>query len=291
MNKTAAKLTTAILAFGLTTSISHAGYFVPGETMGTSLDSPLPEGVFAVDLEEYGRSDVQNAATANVGVNIPVLIWSTPYTFYGNRLEILAAFPFAHLDGAINRIGAVTYALGPILGHDFGGGLTGGVSAFIRSPSPSQNILAIDGRNRIEGDFRESLQYTTASGYTFIENLGITTAFNNSAASLLQNDFIAGDFTAEKTFDKLTIGFTGYGTTDLQNRLSIVGRLGRASQVELGGLVGYNFGRFLVRAIVVRSVLNEISGFTLPPETRGFFVVTVPLYVAPTLAAPVIARY
>lgn len=290
-NKTVAKLATAILALGLTTSVSHAGYFVPGETMGTSLDSPLPEGVFAVDLEEYGRSDVQNAATANVGVNIPVLVWSTPWTFYGNRLEFLAAVPFAHLDGAVNRVGAVTYAFGPIIGHDFGGGLTGGVSAFVRTPTPSQNIQVLDGRTQTEGDFRESLQYTTQSGWTFIENAGFTTAFNNSSKSLGQNDFMAGDFTIKKTFDKLDVGITGYGTTDLQNRLSGLGRLGRASQVEVGGLLGYNFGKFLVRGIVVRSILNEVSGVRLPAETRGFFVVTVPLYVAPTAPTPVVARY
>ena len=290
-NKTAATFAAATLALGLMTSVSHAGYFVPGETMGTSLDSPLPEGVFAVDVEEYGRSDVQNAATANVGVNIPVLVWSTPWTIYGNRLEFLVAVPFAHLDGAVNRVGAVTYAFGPIIGHDFGGGLTGGVSAFVRTPTPSQNIQTLDGRTQTEGDFRESLQYASASGWTFIENAGFTSAFNNSSQSLLQNDFMAGDFTIKKTFDKLDIGITGYGTTDLQNRLSSLGRLGRASQIEVGGLLGYNFGKFLVRGIVVRSILNEVSGIRLPAETRGFFVVTVPLYVAPSAPTPVVARY
>ena len=291
-NKTLAKIATAVLALGLTTSVSHAGYFVPGETMGTSLDSPLPEGVFAVDLEEYGRADKQ--PNVNVGVNIPVLVWSTPYTFYGNRLEFLVAVPFAHLDGLLGtKVGAVTYAFGPIIGHDFGGGLTGGISAFVRTPTPSQNIQAIDGRTRTEGDFRESLQYATASGWTFMENGGITTALKGNTLSLGQNDFFAGDFTIEKTFDKLTVGFTGYGAIDIENRQFVVpgNRIGRASQVEVGGLLGYNFGKFLVRGIVVRSILNDVSGVRQSPETRGFFVVTVPLYVAPTAPAPVIARY
>ena len=294
-NKTAMKLATAVVALGLTTSISHAGYFLPGETMGTSLDSPLPEGVFAVDLESYGRADQQTAATSNVGVNIPVLVWSTPYTFYGNRLEFLVALPFAHLDGAVNRVGAITYAFGPIIGHDFGGGLTGGLSAFVRTPTPSQNILALDGRTVAEGDFRESLRYDMAGGWAIMENAGITTSFNHSSLSLGQNDFIAGDFTIQKTFEKLTLGFTGYGTTDLENRVTnfVVGprRVGRQSQIELGGLVGYDFGRFLVRGIVVRSVVNDFANVRQSPETRGFFVVTVPLYVAPSPIAPVVARY
>ena len=204
--------------------------------------------------------------------------------------------PFAHIDGAVNRVGAATYALGPIIAHDFGGGLTGGVSAFIRTPSPDQNIQAVDGRTLVEGDFRESLQYTTSNGITFIENAGITTAFNHTSLSLGQNDFLAGDFTVQKSFEKLTIGFTGYGTTDLENRVTtanvpIPHRVGRQSQVEVGGLLGYDFGRFFVRGIVVRSILNDFSGIRLPAETRGFLAVTVPLYVAQPPAVPVVARY
>ena len=288
-NKFLAKIGTAAFALALSATASFAGYFVPGETMGLSLDSPLPEGVFFADLEEYGRSDLQ--PNANVGVNIPVLLWSTPFTFYNNRLEILAAFPFAHIDGlGLNRVGAVTYALGPIIAHDFGNGLTGGVSAFVRSPTPSQNIRVIDGRSRVEGDFRESLQYVAPNlfgGLTFMENGGITTAFN-SDPTFAVNDFFAGDFTVEKTFGKFTIGFTGFGNTDIENR-PLSG--GRFSQVELGGLIAYDFGRFSLTGIVTRSVLTTTNGISGPQETRGWLRLIVPLYVAPTAPAPVVARY
>ena len=91
----------AALALSLSATVSHAGYMQPGETMGLSLISPLPEGVFAADLESYGRSKPAGSPTnVDIGVNIPVLIWSTPITFYNTRLEILAGIPFAHVDGS-----------------------------------------------------------------------------------------------------------------------------------------------------------------------------------------------
>ena len=306
-NKFLATIGTAAFALGMSVSASFAGYFVPGETMGVSLDSPLPEGVFFADLETYGRADTQ--PDLNVGVNIPVVIWSTPFSFYNNRVEILAAFPFVHFDGAqsagiSDRVGAVTFALGPILAHDFGGGLTGGVSAFVRTPTPSQNIRSLDLRTATEGDFRESLQYVIPtgvfSGITLIENAGVTSALGQSNFHGV-NDMFAGDFTIEKTFGKFTIGATGFGNIDIDNRQgSLLGVNTRQASVELGGLIAYDFGRFSLTGIVTRTVYENQTGVSATLaglvsgrgyETRGWVRAIVPLYVAPTAPAPVVARY
>ena len=317
------------LALAASVSASHAGYFVPGETMGFSLLSPLPEGLFLADLETYGRADKQ--PDANVGVNIPLLIWSTPWTFYNNRIEILAGAPFVHtdthtgnqiIDNPANVFGAATYALGPALSHDFGNGLSGGIGAFIRTPDPSTNVAHVFGQTIVEGDFRESAQYVMSSGplsgVVFMENAGVTSALGQHYSGLqpgaypanlvalgfpapeAQNDQFAGDFTIEKTFNKVTIGFTGFGNMDLDHRGGP-----RQASAELGGLLGYDFGRFSVTAIVTRSVfvneagvsdtiagsvshaLTGAAGF----ETRGWFHVVVPLYVAPPPPSAVVARY
>ncbi len=291
-NKVLALASASVLALALSATASHAGYMQAGETMGVSLDSPLPEGVFFADLEDYGG---QSGTPVKVGVNIPVLLWSTPWTFNNTRLEFLAAVPFAHIDGGgLNQVGAITYALGPILAHDFGNGLTGGISAFVRTPDPSANIAAISGRRAVEGDFRQSMQYTFATGtalggVTFIENASVTTGFGQSAAIEGQNDQFAGDFAIEKTFDKFTIGFTGFGNYDINTNF-----LPRGRNVELGGLVGYDFGKVSLTAIVTHGVLagGFTPGVTAAPghETRGWLRLVVPLYVAPT-AAPVVARY
>ena len=282
----------AALALTMSASASYAGFIQPGETMGVSLDSPLPEGVFFADLEDYGKAD---ASPTRVGVNIPVLLWSTPWTWNNTRLEFLAAVPFAHLDGGgTSRVGAITYALGPILAHDFGNGLTGGISAFVRTPDPSSGNVGgtFLGHNVTAADFRESLQYTLAtgpfSGITMNENGYYTTDFDNPADPFI-NNLLGGDFSITKTFDKITVGFTGFGHIDLQNRVLSGGRVG---EVELGGLVGYDFGKFTLTGIVTRSVLESVNGNNVGGnfETRGWVRLIVPLYVAPTPAA-VVARY
>lgn len=69
----------------------------------------------------------------------------------------------------------------------------------------------------------------------------------------------------------------------------------RAGAVAVGGLVGYDFGRFTLQADVTREVATRGApqGLTgTGKETRGLFRPVLPLYVAPApTAAPVIARY
>ena len=289
----------ATMMLAVSGSAAFAGYMVPGETMGISALSPLPEGLFLVDTNDYGRAD--NAAGGN-GVAIPIFVYSTPFTYENTRLEFAVALPFAYLDHAgpvANGVHAITYAAGPLFAHDFGNGLTGGLGVLFRSGDPDNNFFQqVDGRTVFEFDIRQSLQYIYKgpgflSGVTFMENAAYTTPATSSygpttsAGAPVQNNFFAGDFTIEKTFDKLTIGFTGYGNIDTDNR----NLGGKVSNVELGGLVGYDFGKFSLTGIVTRTVLTETAGVNNGIyETRGWLRLIVPIYVAPTPAA-VVARY
>ena len=299
----------AALALSMSATVSYAGYMQPGETMGVSLLSPLPEGVFFADLEDYGRSpNLVPGQNVGVGVNIPVIIWSTPITFYNTRLEFLAAVPFAHVDGAgLDRFGAISYALGPLLAHDFGGGLTGGLGALVRTADPSSNIQALSGRTDTAVDVRQSLQYAIPAGspfagITLIENAaytsclcsnGPTTITGDGLTATVQNDMFAGDFTAEKTFGKFTIGFTGYGNIDTNNMARLAGVNPREKNVAVGGLIGYDFGKFTLTGIVTHSLFRTAiaPSVSAGEETRGWVRIIVPLYVAPAASAPVVARY
>ena len=299
-SKVLATFGAAALGLALSATASFAGYMVPGETMGVSALSPLPEGVFLVDTNNYGKSD---GSDAGLGVAIPIVIWSTPFTFYNTRLEIFGAFPFAYLTHtapAVNGVHAVTFAAGPAFAHDFGGGLTGGLGVLFRTPTPDDTFARIgDGRTVFEFDIRQSLQYIISTpgmfnGVTLIENLAYTTPVSSygpftSNGAPVQNNFVAGDFTIEKSFDKLTVGFTGFGDIDTENR----NLQGRHSEFELGGLVGYDFGRFSLTGIVTRSLIerNSLGGINGPQETRGWLRLILPIYVAPTAVAPVVARY
>jgi Putative MetA-pathway of phenol degradation len=301
----------AALALSVSATASFAGYMQPGETMGVSLLSPLPEGVFFADLEDYGRSNLGGAGAPKVGlgVNIPVIIWSTPISFYNTRLEFIVATPFAHLDGdGLDRFGGITQGYGPLLGHDFGGGLTGGVGALFRTPDVSHNIQDLSGRTAVGADFRQSLQYKVPTGpfggITLIENAAFTSCFcrnvpitGDGLAVAPQNDMFAGDFTAQKSFGKFTIGFTGYGNIDTNNiaRLTAAATNGntRERNVAVGGLVGYDFGRFTLTGIVTHSLYRNaiVPTVSSGEETRGWVRVIVPLYVAPAPMAPVVAKY
>jgi hypothetical protein len=296
----------AACALAMSASASFAGYMQPGETMGVSFVSPLPEGVFFADLEDYGRSDNQ-AGAVNAGVNIPLVIWSTPFSFYNTRVELVGAIPFVHTDGAANQIGFIDQGYGVLLAHDFGGGLTGGVGAIYRTPAGSTSVgKNILGETTSEIDLRQSLQYTSTgpgffNGFTFIENAAYTTAFASNYngptmtfGSPVQNDEFSGDFTIEKTFDKFTIGFTGFGNVDTDNRNVALGAARNQGHVALGGLIAYDFGRFTATGIVTRDVYeaNGLNGLDLAGyETRGWIRIIVPLYVAPAPATPVVARY
>ena len=218
--KTLAKIASTVLALGLTTSVSHAGYFVPGETMGTSLDSPLPEGVFAVDLEEYGRADKQ--PNVNVGVNIrPRLVDAMDVLRQppGNPgCRALRASRWPPRDQSRCR----DLRTRPILGHDFGGGLTGGVSAFraYAHAKPRPPRLS-DGRTRTEGDSAKACSTRPrAAGRSCRTAASRPPSTATRCRSVRMTS--CRRFHGSETFDKLTVGFTGYGTIDLENRQFVV---------------------------------------------------------------------
>ena len=287
-NKLLATVGAAAFSICLSAGVSHAASLEPGETMGIAALAPLPEGVFFLDNENYGKQDNSNT---RLGVNIPLIVWSTPWTIYNTRLEFLAALPFAHLDGGgVNQIGAISYAFGTILAHDFGGGFTGGLATIVRTPDPSVNIQRLSGRTQVQADIRGGLYYTT-NGFNFAETSWYTGTFGNHA-TFAYNDAVGVDFSATKTFDKLEVGMVGLATTDIQNT---PGAGGRFAEVALGGMVGYNFGTFTLQGMVTRDVLRTVNGSSagVGKETRGWLRLIVPLYVAaaPVVAAPLKARY
>ena len=81
----------------------------------------------------------------------------------------------------------------------------------------------------------------------------------------------------------------------------------RQRSLAIGGLIGYDFGKFTLQAYATREVYVRNGGWGLGQpglgagglganpssdyETRGSIRVVVPLYVAPTAPATVTARY
>lgn len=268
----------------------------PCETCGVALGKALPEGITFLDLEGYGQRDGQ---PNRLGVNIPTLAWSTPYSFYNTRLEVLAIVPvFTHVDGAtMNRTDY--YASSLIVGgaHDFGNGFHAGVFVGPRSGDNNFNI----GR-QAAADIRGSLVYEkdgfqAIATFIYSGNFGGKTVPLGGLGTTLYNDNAFIDYTLLKKFGKFEIGVVGSAVEDITGPVPI-----KPASISVGGLVGYDFGRFKLQGYVTREVAIRNGGWGLGPsytyggsnggpETRGYFRVEIPLYKAPMAPSPISARY
>lgn len=288
----------ALLAFSALAGSAEAQIISqPCETCGVELGKALPEGVTFLDLEDYGQRDGQGN---RLGVNIPTTAWSTPFSFYNTRLEVLAIVPvFTHIDGVTtNRVDF--YASSIIVGgaHDFGSGFN---AAIFAGPRSGDNFNNID--RGLAADLRASVVYDKY-GYQAIATLlysGNFGGLNTTAgtARALYNDSLILDYTLLKKFGKFELGVVGYAQEDISGPIPI-----RPGSVAVGGLVGYDFGKFQVQAYVTREVAIRAGGYGLGPtyvlgganggeETRGYFRFTLPLYKAPDAMPmePIKARF
>ena len=269
-----------------------------------ALGAPLPEGVFFVDLEDYGKRDGQ---ANRLGVNVPITAWSTPFSFYNTRLEVLAAIPvFTHIDGpTLNRVDLYSQAI------LFAPRPRSSATASTPASSPAR-VARTTSPRPVAGaiaDIRGSLSYvkdgfnaTVTANYG--GNLGGKTtqfnAFGQGVAGFDDNIFIDGTIT--KKFGKFEIGVVGYYQTDLNGpvREAAVRPPSVASSATISA--SSRWQAFATREIYVRNggygLGQPVNGVwvaapasTTTYETRGYLRVIVPLYVAPAAPAPVVARY
>src|SRR4051794_7837245 len=64
----------------------------PGETVGLNVGAPLPQGWYAINTVDWGCRNTNPQHTCT-GLTIPVIAWSTPWTLFGARVQLLAAWP------------------------------------------------------------------------------------------------------------------------------------------------------------------------------------------------------
>ncbi len=292
---TAACITLGAWSMSSTASQAFLG-FNAGETAGVAFGAPLPEGVFAVDLESYGQRDIDanhnfqtifgpvpggngNASPGpgpNLNINIPDIIWSTPFSFYNTRLEFLYSPPVVSTiggehngipSGLTNRTDVFNQSLGPILAHSFGNGFSASVSAWVRPPAPFSGFI-----NHTYADLRTGLSYTR-DGYNLSLTFGYTGTFGGHEGGLQagrgspllgNSDAVNVDFTATKKFNRFEFGVVGYAFTDINTRgdnstTLLNGQVAslRGGAIAVGPLVGYDFGRFSLQGFVLRQVAGR----------------------------------
>jgi hypothetical protein len=290
----------AAFALSLTASAHAQIISQPGETMGVALGAPLPEGVYFVDLESYGKRD---DGDGHLGVNIPLVAWATPFTFYDTRLEVLYAAPFTHIDSSTaNRVDFYSQALLFAFAHDFGNGFNAALVAGPRTPDDFTNY----GRG-VAADIRASFSYVK-NGYNATLTVAYSGDFGGKSTPLSANGGFNDngyiDYTFSKKFGKLELGVVGFASTDFNqgHEFNSLGGSFIQRGVSVGGLVGYDFGKFTLQGMVTREVYGGPNspvqavnyGLAGGLETRGWLRLIVPLYVAPAPAAAaqmVRARY
>src|SRR5262249_778353 len=93
MNSKLTKLATAAFLSLCTAAPALAGSVTqPGETVGLKAGAPLPPGWYAINTVDWGCRNTTPTHTCT-GLTIPVVAWSTPWTFLGARFQLLAAWP------------------------------------------------------------------------------------------------------------------------------------------------------------------------------------------------------
>ncbi|GJE74619.1 transporter [Methylorubrum suomiense] len=312
------------LTAGMTTTVAQAQTTtVPGEQVGLAVGAPLPEGVYAINTFTYGGRD---QGPLDIGVNIPILLWSTPWVPFGGRLEFAVAPPTVFAFGKSSGPGGIrdfsvnvgTF-IGGIwafdLGGNFGVSLLGGV--YLNEANAGRGVVVTNGGVLAPGaalPFLASNTYRfgvagsyTGDGWNITANL--TYNFYDSPATFSGNnafltrgpyqmsDALNLDLTATKKFGKFEIGAIGYGTVNLDPNLLINpvlggATIGRGGRFLLGGLVGYDFGPFTAQAYVARTVARTSDSFD---STEGWFRIIAPLYTPPApvavAPAPLVRKY
>ena len=237
------------LTASMTATASYAqSTTVPGEQVGLATGAPLPEGIYALNTFVFQSRD--NPAPVDAGVNVPVLVWSTPLVPLGGRIELLVAPPTVFIFGkGNNSIRDISFNVGTFvggiwafdLGNNFGVSLLGGV--YLNELNGDRGVLTDNTGNVLRNPaggpgagavlpqlasntyrFGVAASYT-GDGYNLTANL--TANIYDSPATFGGNrnigpggfaqsysisDALNLDLTATKKFGKFEIGAIAYGT-------------------------------------------------------------------------------
>jgi hypothetical protein len=267
MNRTCKVLAaTGTLCLALSAPAFAGSVTQPGETIGIAAGAPLPPGFYFVNTADYG---CRNSSPNNicVGVDIPVIAWSTPWQILNGRLQFLVATPVAevgtqdsgYVSGVYNPYlaGQIAWDLGNGFNFSYALGAYFGVKTDVGFDSTSLNQ-------------RFALSYIR-DGWSATANVIWGIQLDDGVTSTVNPDFLNVDFTLTKTIGKWELGPVAYYSTDLNEPFA---GYGKQQQVSVGGIVGYNFGPIITQVYVTTNVWEENYG---GKDTRVWGRIIVPL--------------
>lgn len=239
-----------------TASAMAASTAFPGETAGGAQGAPVPPGFYFIDETNWGQRDTTGGGKTAIGVSAGILMWSTPWTLAGARLEIFAALPLVEVGhsgppGSAYFNGLMDPALAAALAWNLGNGFNFSYTLFGDLPVTDP---VSDPAGAIEHRF--ALTYLR-DGWNLTGNFiyGMHTV-NETLTG--HPDFFNVDMTAAKALGKWEVGAIGYYSTDLQSEALAPGApLLKQSQFALGALVGYDWGQFRTQVYVSHDVYQQ----------------------------------
>ena len=288
---------TAVAAAGLlslsATAPGLAGSVTqPGELVGLATGAPLPPGIYFVNTADWGCRSTDPKDTC-AGLTIPVVAWSTPWTFLGGRVQFLAAWPAVEVGvtdtfytaGMYNPLALVQLA------WDLGGGW--GFSYAIGAYFEYDSSVAWSDTSLNQ---RFAVSYT-GGGWNLTANLVWGTHFDSVTDRPQTSpcpgvpgfgcnpDFLNLDLTATKKFGKWEIGPVAFGSWDVSEPTEAYRQ---QSQFAVGGLIGYDFGPVTLQTYITTDVAQDnYNGY----DTRGWARIIVPLGNPLPVSDPMSRRY
>jgi hypothetical protein len=99
------------MCIGLSTVTVAGSVTQPGETVGVPAGAPLPEGLYFANTADWGCRNTN--PTSCLGITIPIVAWSTPWTFLGARVQFFSVTPV--IDTLVNNTSYQVSVFNPAL--------------------------------------------------------------------------------------------------------------------------------------------------------------------------------
>jgi hypothetical protein len=241
-----------------------------GETTGIALGPPLPPGGYFVNFLNWGeRSDSPVLSTT---IEIPILLWSTPWDFLGGHITLGASAPTVNVS-VQNGFGRYDWYY-PETIYSWGWNITPNFSASIHGATyfpVKSDITAVVIGNRGTNRFGGAMTYVS-DGWTLsaYSQYGIPYG-SDSTVPGGGHQWVNLDLTALKSVGKWQFGLVGFGGADTTSPFH---GYKRQNDIGIGPLIGYDFGPVIFQAKITQEVNSANYGGT---DTRFWTNIVIPL--------------
>jgi len=270
----------SLLAAGAAMAEENWSPHLPGVEEGLAAGALPPEGFYFInntlnfDTKHYNNSGNKDGVSANVFVDVPILLWNPGVKVLGGDYAAGIAQPFTKVDTIVNDSsvadkwglfstvaipGMVSWALP----NDFH--VKTGLAVYI--PDGTAQKQKTTSSNGTYSGVANSINYWALEpslglswlhdGWNLSASVNYDYNFKNNQTGYTSGDVLVVDYTATKSFGNWTVGLGGYSVNQIEDDKSSVAAVqssinssegSRQTKYAAGPLVGYNFGPVAVQA-------------------------------------------